>query len=80
MVGLTLELSSRGRGGRLWRRGGGAGTAVLTAGFNQQQAVGNEITVPLLSDGCHVKRCSAERHAEDDRHPPPVNPLPGHQR
>lgn len=65
----------------MWRRGGGrrqGWTAVLTAGFNQQQAVGNEITIPLLSDGCHVKRCGAERHVEDDKRPPPVNSLPGH--
>lgn len=68
-----------------WRRRGGAndkeagksgeeGRMVLKAGFNQQQAVGNEITILPLSDRCHVKLCT-ERHAEDDRHPRQANSL-----
>lgn len=37
---------------------GEEGRMVLKAGFNQQQAVGNEITIPPLSDRCHVKLCT----------------------
>lgn len=40
----------KGQGRRRERRGGRRKERVQTAGFNQQQAAGNEITIPLLSD------------------------------
>lgn len=38
------------RAGRRQAKKNGQRRRVQTAGFNQQQAVGNEITIPLLSD------------------------------